>query len=108
VEKHKGFRFDPYPGRSSAYVVDTLQTVLHFYFSTGSFADCLVQTVNQGGDADTTGALAGMLAGATYGMAAIPANWLARLDPKVAAAIRQQVPARLAISRAAGRAPARP
>jgi ADP-ribosyl-[dinitrogen reductase] hydrolase len=49
-----------------------------------------------------------MLAGATYGMAAIPANWLARLDAKVAAAIRQQVPALLAISGACGRAPARP
>ena len=79
-----------------------MQTVLHFYFGTESFADCVIQTVNQGGDADTTGALAGMLAGATYGMAAIPPAWLARLDPKVAAAIRQQVPALLAISRAAG------
>ena len=36
VETHKGFRFDPYPGRSSAYVVDTLQTVLHFYFTAKS------------------------------------------------------------------------
>ena len=49
-----------------------MQTVLHFYFSTDSFADCVIQAVNQGGDADTTGALAAMLAGATYGMAAIP------------------------------------
>jgi ADP-ribosyl-[dinitrogen reductase] hydrolase len=108
AEKHKGFRFEPYPGRCTAYVADTMQTVLHFYFSTGSFAECVIQTVNQGGDADTTGALAGMLAGATYGMGAIPANWLARLDAKVAATIRQQVPALLAISGAAGRAPARP
>ena len=102
AEKHKGFRFEPYPGRCTPYVVDTMQTVLHFYFATESFADCLIQTVNQGGDADTTGALAGMLAGATYGMAAIPRGWLARLDPQVASAIRQQVPALLAISRAAG------
>ena len=92
----------PIPAGARAYVVDTMQTVLHFYFATESFADCLIQTVNQGGDADTTGALAGMLAGATYGMAAIPRGWLARLDPQVASAIRQQVPALLAISRAAG------
>ena len=65
AEKHKGFRFEPYPGRCTAYVADTMQTVLHFYFATELFADCLIQTVNQGGDADTTGALAGMLAGAT-------------------------------------------
>ena len=108
VEKHKGFRFVPYQGRCTAYVVDTMQTVLHFYFSTGSFADCVIQTVNEGGDADTTGAIAGMLAGATYGMAAIPANWLARLDAKVAATIRQQAPALLALSGAAGHTPARP
>jgi len=102
VEKHKNFHFDPYPGLSTAYVVDTLQTVLHFYFTAKSFADCLVQTVNQGGDADTTGALAGMLAGATYGLAAIPANWLGRLDRKVASEIRGQVPQLLAIAKAAG------
>ena len=98
ADQHKGFRFEPYPGQCTAYVVDTLQTVLHFYFGTESFADCLIQTVNQGGDADTTGALAGMLAGATYGLAAIPRNWLAKLNSQAAAAIRQQVPQLLAIS----------
>ena len=78
-----------------------MQTVLHFYFSTESFADCVIQTVNQGGDADTTGALAAMLAGATYGMAAIPAGWLGKLDRQVTSRIRWQVPRLLAISGAA-------
>jgi ADP-ribosyl-[dinitrogen reductase] hydrolase len=95
---HRVFSFEPYPGRSSAYVVDTMQTVLHFYFSTDSFADCVLQAVNQGGDADTTGALAAMLAGATYGLAAIPAQWLATLDRTVAAEIRGQVPKLLAMA----------
>ncbi len=62
------------------------------------FADCVTQTVNQGGDADTTGALAAMLAGATYGMPAIPLSWLVKLDHKVAAEIREQVPKLLAIA----------
>jgi ADP-ribosyl-[dinitrogen reductase] hydrolase len=100
--KHKAFRFESYPGRSSAFIVDTMQTVLHFYFGTQSFADCLTQTVNQGGDADTTGALAGMLAGATYGLAALPSGWLAKLDRDVATEIRRQVPRLLALSGAAG------
>jgi ADP-ribosyl-[dinitrogen reductase] hydrolase len=69
-----------------------MQTVLHFYLGTQDFADCLIQTVNQGGDADTTGALAGMLAGATYGLAAFPASWLEKLDRDVASEIREQVP----------------
>jgi ADP-ribosyl-[dinitrogen reductase] hydrolase len=97
-EKHRTFRFEPYPGQTSPYVVDTMQTVLHYYVNTGSFADCVIQTVNQGGDADTTGALAGMLAGATYGLAAIPERWLSKLDKKVTAEIRRQVPLLLAIA----------
>ncbi|WP_413206334.1 ADP-ribosyl-[dinitrogen reductase] hydrolase [Rhodospirillum sp. A1_3_36] len=91
VEQHKTFRFEPYKGQSSAYIVDTVQTVLHYYFVTDSFKSCVIQTVNQGGDADTTGALVGMLAGATYGVHAIPYGWLTRLDTKVEREIRRQV-----------------
>ncbi|MGO9134473.1 MAG: ADP-ribosyl-[dinitrogen reductase] hydrolase [Methylovirgula sp.] len=92
------FGFEPYPGLSTGYIVDTLQTVLHHYFATGTFADCVVATVNQGGDADTTGALAGMLAGATYGASAIPRAWLDRLDRKASAEIAAQVPQLLALA----------
>lgn len=100
--KHKVFRFAPYPGQCTAFIVDTMQTVLHHYLTTGSFTDCLVATVNQGGDADTAGALAGMLAGATYGLDAIPARWLSRLDRDVAEAIRAQAGKLLAIARSPG------
>lgn len=91
--------FDRYEGGSSAYVVETMRCVLHFYTRTDSFKECLVATVNQGGDADTTGAIAGMLAGATYGLSSLPQDWLSRLDRKVAAEIRAEVPALLAIAR---------
>ena len=100
VAEHPVFRFEPYRGQSSAYIVDTMHTVLHFYFHTESFSDCVIQAVNQGGDADTTGALAAMLAGATYGLAAVPNNWLNKLDSKVVAEIRQQVPGLLALAAA--------
>ena len=83
VNEHSDFRYHPYPGKSSAYVVDTVQTVFHFLFSTTTFEECLIGTVNQGGDADTTGALAGMLAGAVYGIQGMPKRWLKRLDPRV-------------------------
>jgi ADP-ribosyl-[dinitrogen reductase] hydrolase len=95
---HPRFRFEPYRGISSAYVVDTVQTVLHYFFAAGSFVSCVVETVNQGGDADTTGALAGMLAGAAYGVQDIPPRWLSRLDPAVSAEIRGQVEGLLARS----------
>jgi ADP-ribosyl-[dinitrogen reductase] hydrolase len=91
------FQFAPYRGLTSAFIVDTMQTVLHGYFGAESFAECVVATVNQGGDADTTGAIAGMLAGATYGLAALPREWLERLDGAVVAEIRAQVPALLAL-----------
>ncbi|MDR3468185.1 MAG: ADP-ribosyl-[dinitrogen reductase] hydrolase [Xanthobacteraceae bacterium] len=101
IAEHPAFGFDPYRGQSSGYVVDTMTTVLHFYFTTDSFSDCVVAAVNQGGDADTTGALAAMLAGATYGLAAVPKRWLDRLDAAVVAEIRRQVPELLAIAAAA-------
>jgi ADP-ribosyl-[dinitrogen reductase] hydrolase len=74
------FGFEPYRGLATGYVVDTLQTVLHHLFTTRSFEDCLVAVVNRGGDADTTGAIAGAIAGAYYGPEGLPARWLKRLD----------------------------
>jgi ADP-ribosyl-[dinitrogen reductase] hydrolase len=90
VARHPEFRFDPWPGRTTGYIVDTVQTVWDALFRTGDFESCVVAAVNRGGDADTAGALAGQLAGACYGVRAIPRRWFKRLDPRVAAAIRWQ------------------
>jgi len=98
VAGHRNFRFDPYPKRATGYVVDTLQTVCHAFFSTDSFEACLVKTVNLGGDADTNGALAAMLAGAHYGEAAIPFRWLRRLDRHARMAVEAQAAGLLALS----------
>lgn len=77
--------FDPekFEGKSNAYIVNTLRTVLHYFFETSSFESCIVAVVNRGEDADATGALAGGLAGAFYGMEAIPVRWLDALDRDV-------------------------
>jgi ADP-ribosyl-[dinitrogen reductase] hydrolase len=84
------FQFTPYPKRASGYILDTVQTVLHHFFMTDSFESLVTETVNCGEDADTTGAIAGMLGGALYGASAIPPRWLNKLDPKVAREIRVQ------------------
>ncbi len=81
------FAFEPYRGLATGYVVDTMQTVFHWFFRGKNFEECLVGTVNQGADADTTGAICGMLAGAYYGMDSIPQRWLKRMDKKVMAEI---------------------
>lgn len=83
------FAFTTYRGLATGYVVDTLQTVFHWFFRGRSFEECLVGTVNQGGDADTTGAICGMLAGAYYGMAGIPRRWHRRVDPAVISEIER-------------------
>ena len=90
VAEYRSFRFNHYQGNASAYVVDTLQTVFHYLFTTGDFEECLIGVVNQGGDADTTGAIAGMIAGALYGLEAIPARWVKKLDRKVRAEVDEQ------------------
>ncbi|MGD7037084.1 ADP-ribosyl-[dinitrogen reductase] hydrolase [Methylotuvimicrobium buryatense] len=90
ISENPEFAYRPYPGKSSAYIVDTVQTVLHCFFNSEDFESCLIATVNQGGDSDTTGALVGMLAGARYGVQNIPKRWLNRLDAKVAEAVHTQ------------------
>ena len=65
------------------------------FFGTASFEECLIDVVNRGGDADTTGAIAGMLAGARYGGDAIPARWLKALDPHVSSQCSNQARALL-------------
>lgn len=101
IERQPAFRFKPWPGNASGYIVDTTQTVFDGFFHTGSFEECLVRVVNRGGDADTTGALAGQLAGALYGVRGIPARWLKKLDPAITAAIRSQTPQLLKLSECA-------
>jgi ADP-ribosyl-[dinitrogen reductase] hydrolase len=47
--------------------------------STSSFEDAVVHAVNKGGDADTVGAVTGMVAGRLYGYSNIPKRWLDKL-----------------------------
>jgi len=92
VDKHPEFSFRGVQRRSnpSGYIVETLQAVFQAFFDTDSFEDCLIDVVNRGGDADTTGAIAGMLAGALYGTAGIPWRWLHGLDGKIQYSCKQQ------------------
>jgi ADP-ribosyl-[dinitrogen reductase] hydrolase len=82
----------------SGYVVDTLRTVLQSLMNTGDFEECLIDVVNRGGDADTTGAIAGMLAGALYGLPSLPKRWLQVLDANVRIRVDVQAQALLKLS----------
>lgn len=98
VVDQPAFRHTPYRGRATAYVVDTVQTVLHFVAEHEDFEDAVIATVNQGDDADTTGALVGMLAGARCGAARLPWRWLSRLQPATVRAITDQTSGLLALA----------
>jgi ADP-ribosyl-[dinitrogen reductase] hydrolase len=89
IAVHPKFHFNDYRGHAGGYVVETVQTVLHYFFTTNSFEDCLIGIVNQGGDADTTGAIGGALAGAFYGAESLPPAWQKRLDPAVSAEVQR-------------------
>jgi ADP-ribosyl-[dinitrogen reductase] hydrolase len=90
VASFPDFGFDPYSGRASDSIVETVQTALHFFFTTDSFPASVTGAVNRGGDAGTTGALAGMLAGARHGASSIPLRWLDQLDLGVKSRIVEQ------------------
>lgn len=100
VAAHPVFRFEPYKGQATGYVVDTVQTVLHHFFRTSDFEQAVIGAVNEGADADTNGALVGMLAGALCGAQALPRRWLNKLDRSVRLAITEQTSALLALAAA--------
>lgn len=61
---------------ASGFVLDTLRIAVWALLGNTSFEETVVAAINLGGDADTQGAVAGALAGARYGVEAIPRRWL--------------------------------
>lgn len=66
--------------RSSGYVIETIETVCYNLTNNDTYEGTLISTVNMGGDADTTGAIAGGLAGLYYGYESIPDRWITKLQ----------------------------
>lgn len=68
-----------HPHRPTGKVADTIEAAVHSFLTTSTFEDALITVVNLGGDADTTGAITGALAGTYYGEKAIPQRWKEKL-----------------------------
>lgn len=66
--------------QSSGWALHAIESVLWAFATTETFEDGLVLVINLAGDADTNGAIYGMLAGAYYGYDAIPSRWLNALQ----------------------------
>src|SRR6185437_4180726 len=65
-----------------------IPTCLYLLMTTDSFEEALIDVINLGGDADSAGAILGAMAGAHYGVRAIPERWLARLHNREALDLR--------------------
>jgi ADP-ribosyl-[dinitrogen reductase] hydrolase len=65
--------------QSSGYVAHSLEAALWCVARTGSFEEAIILAANLSGDADTTAAITGQLAGALYGYQGIPRRWLGQL-----------------------------
>lgn len=61
--------------RGSGYVVNCLEAALWCFSKTDNFRDAILMAANLGDDADTTAAVCGQIAGAFYGVEAIPIHW---------------------------------
>lgn len=60
---------------SSGYVVDTLTAALWCLLTSADYKSTVLKAVNLGEDTDTTGIVAGGLAGVHYGLDAVPEGW---------------------------------
>jgi ADP-ribosylglycohydrolase len=67
---------------STGYVLHTLHAGLWCLLTTQNFQNCVLKAVNLGGDTDTTGCVAGGLAGVAYGATSIPPDWIHQLARK--------------------------
>jgi ADP-ribosylglycohydrolase len=68
--------------QSSGYVLHTLEAGIWCLLTTDSYKEAVLKAVNLGGDADTTGAVTGGLAGLLYGFDKIPTNWVKQIARK--------------------------
>ncbi len=65
---------------SIGYTLRTLSAALWCYWHSPSFVDGLLSVINEGGDADTNGAIAGAILGAKFGFSSIPEYYITELS----------------------------
>jgi ADP-ribosyl-[dinitrogen reductase] hydrolase len=65
----------PERARGNDTATDALGIALEAFATTGNYRDAVLHAANHGGNSDVAAAACGQLAGAHYGVAAIPAAW---------------------------------
>ena len=70
--------------RAMGYTLKTMAAALWCVYHSRSFEEGLLAVINEGGDADTNGAVAGSLLGAKFGYARIPVRYVEGLARRAA------------------------
>ena len=66
--------------KGTGYVVESMEAALWAFYKSQDFREGALLAANLGDDADTTAAIYGQIAGAHYGVEAIPSEWRERLS----------------------------
>ncbi|WP_371878201.1 ADP-ribosylglycohydrolase family protein [Flavobacterium sp. DG2-3] len=72
-------KYDESEIQSSGYVLHSLEASIWCFLNSDSYEETVLKAVNLGEDTDTTGAIAGGLAGVYYGIDGIPKKWIENL-----------------------------
>lgn len=80
---YKAYEVMRKPDAPTGYVIDSMYYAMEAIDIYNTFEHSLIWVVNQGGDADTIGAITGGIAGALYGYSAIPERWINALDDSI-------------------------
>mmetsp|Transcript_1224 Transcript_1224/g.2308 ORF Transcript_1224/g.2308 Transcript_1224/m.2308 type:complete len:430 (+) Transcript_1224:267-1556(+) len=83
--KSKDFKYAPLrskqmPGYVGSYSMDNLSMSLHCIYHTSSAKEAMLYCANMRGDSDSVCAVVGQLAGAIYGLEAIPSSWIEAVE----------------------------
>ena len=65
--------------KSTKNIVDILEASIWCIGNSKSFEEAVIKAINLGGNSDTVGAVTGQMAGAMYGLEAIPIRWFDKL-----------------------------
>lgn len=68
--------------KGTGFVVESLEAAVWAFWQSNTFEEAVLSAVNLGDDADTTGAIAGQMAGALYGYSSIPQSLIDGLARK--------------------------
>ena len=76
IQANRALPQHPITSPGDGFACASVTTAIYLALHSPSFEEAVIRAVNLGGDTDTVGAITGALAGARWGVGAIPQRWL--------------------------------